>query len=212
MSEQLKSQPIKVSEYFLGCEINITVQLQDFITADGSQAAAFTETPKSDECGAEVTFVGRVRASEKSTGEGNGEPIKRGIDEDAVKAKANSESDVDLGAEAIRPIKTLRYLELEHYPAMTESALLKISRDAVERWSPLSIRVVHRVGRLGVGEPIVLVTVFSQHRKSAFRACEYVMDFLKMDAPFWKKAIYTDGGSQWIEQHARDHDALKEWQ
>ena len=80
-------------------------------------------------------------------------------------------------------------LELEHYPGMTEKALQKIAEQAAERWALQAITIIHRVGRLYGSDQIVLVAVASGHRKESFLACEFIMDYLKNDAPFWKKEI-----------------------
>jgi molybdopterin synthase catalytic subunit len=96
-------------------------------------------------------------------------------------------------------------LELEHYPGMTEASIAAIVRDARTRWQLGSVRVIHRVGRLAPGDQIVLVGVSSAHRREAFAACEFIMDYLKTRAPIWKKEIGT-GAACWVE--SRDSDAL----
>ena len=96
---------------------------------------------------------------------------------------------------------------LEHYPGMTEKALEEIVAEAQERWSLLGMRVVHRVGELRPLDPIVLVAVAAAHRGEAFQACEFVIDYLKTRAPFWKKER-TATGERWVE--ARDGDAEAE--
>jgi len=98
----------------------------------------------------------------------------------------------------------IRGMVLEHYPGMTEQALAKIAREAEERWDLLDVTVIHRVGRLEPGARIVLVAVASTHRGDAFAACEFIMDFLKTRAPFWKKES-TAEGERWV--CARDSDA-----
>ncbi len=97
-------------------------------------------------------------------------------------------------------------LWLEHYPAMTEKVLREIIEQAQHRWPILKVSVVHRVGQLQPGDHIVFVGVASQHRKAAFHACEFIMDFLKTEAPFWKKE-----GSQWVEAKHQDQIAADEW-
>ncbi|MGB5727905.1 MAG: molybdenum cofactor biosynthesis protein MoaE, partial [Thiogranum sp.] len=89
---------------------------------------------------------------------------------------------------------------LEHYPGMTESYLEKISRDAVQRWDLMDSLIVHRVGELLPGEPIVLVAVWSMHRKAAFEASRYLMEELKSKAPFWKKEQLREG-ARWVERN-----------
>lgn len=103
-------------------------------------------------------------------------------------------------------------LELEHYPGMTEKSLAAIVAEARARW-PLSAALIHhRVGRLALGEPIVLVVTASAHRAAAFAACEFLMDFLKTQAPFWKKEIDADGHSRWVEAKSSDEGAAGRWQ
>ena len=102
-------------------------------------------------------------------------------------------------------------MTLEHYPGMTERALEDICDEALGRWDLLDLRVVHRVGELEPGEPIVLVAVSSAHRGEAFAACEFVMDYLKTKAPFWKKEE-TPGGPRWVEARASDDDAAARWE
>ncbi|TVP59706.1 MAG: molybdopterin synthase catalytic subunit MoaE [Halomonadaceae bacterium] len=102
-------------------------------------------------------------------------------------------------------------LFLEHYPGMTEAAIENILRDAHERWPLQGVRVIHRVGTLQPGERIVFVGVASSHRKEAFAACEFIMDYLKTGAPFWKKEI-TAQGEHWVEQKASDQSASQRWQ
>jgi molybdopterin synthase catalytic subunit len=99
---------------------------------------------------------------------------------------------------------------LEHYPGMTEKALERIIHEATSRWDLEDIRIVHRVGELRPQDPIVLVAVASRHRDAAFRACEFVIDYLKTRAPFWKKEISSQGG-HWVEARASDDDATGRW-
>jgi len=100
---------------------------------------------------------------------------------------------------------------LEHYPGMTEKAIEAIVGEARGRWQLLAVQVVHRVGRLRPGEPIVLVVVASSHRRDAFEACEFVMDYLKTRAPFWKREA-TPEGARWVDARASDGEALERWQ
>lgn len=105
---------------------------------------------------------------------------------------------------------TVTAMTLEHYPGMTERALADIAAEAAARWPLAAIRIVHRVGRLLPGEPIVLVAVASRHRGDAFRACEMLIDFLKTRAPFWKQEE-TDGGTRWVDARAGDDAAARRW-
>jgi len=94
-------------------------------------------------------------------------------------------------------------LTLEHYPGMAEAEITRHAQTAMSRWELAGIRVIHRVGRIAPGENIVLVVTASKHRQAAFEAAEFLMDYLKSNAPFWKRAEAAHGAS-WIE--ARDHD------
>jgi molybdopterin synthase catalytic subunit len=101
-------------------------------------------------------------------------------------------------------------MTLEHYPGMTERALEKIVAQARARWDILDVLVVHRVGRLRPLDQIVLVAVAGAHRGEAFAACEFVMDYLKTQAPFWKKE-QTAEGARWVEARAADDQAAERW-
>ncbi|MDX1489954.1 MAG: molybdopterin synthase catalytic subunit MoaE [Pseudohongiellaceae bacterium] len=101
-------------------------------------------------------------------------------------------------------------LTLEHYPGMTEKALESIVNDAKERWDVLAAEVVHRVGELKASDQIVFVGVASTHRGDAFAAAEFIMDFLKSRAPFWKKQN-TSAGEYWVEAREQDEEALSRW-
>lgn len=101
-------------------------------------------------------------------------------------------------------------LTLEHYPGMTERSIEAIAATACERWQVLDLVVIHRVGRLSVGEQIVFVGVSSSHRPDAFAACEFVMDYLKTDAVFWK--LEEDGGGRrWIDSTDSDRNRQQRW-
>lgn len=101
-------------------------------------------------------------------------------------------------------------LFLEHYPGMTEKALLKIVAEAQDRWPLLNAEVVHRIGELAPGEPIVFVACASAHRQAAFQACEFIMDYLKTRAPFWKKET-TPEGARWVEGRQSDQASAERW-
>ena len=102
-------------------------------------------------------------------------------------------------------------MTLEHYPGMTEKALNEIVTRAGERWELLGVRVIHRVGHLMPGDQIVLVVVSSPHRGNAFSACEFIMDYLKTQAPFWKKESTVEG-SRWVDARVSDDQAMSKWQ
>ena len=102
-------------------------------------------------------------------------------------------------------------LELEHYPGMTQAALQDIAARATDRWNLLDCLVIHRHGRLAVGEAIMMVATAARHRAEAFQAAEYLMDYLKSRAPFWKREIGQDGAGAWVEAKDSDEDALSRW-
>lgn len=104
----------------------------------------------------------------------------------------------------------LESMTLEHYPGMTEASLAAIGREAAERWSIEASLVIHRIGELRPGDQIVLVVVLSRHRGDAFAACEFVMDYLKTRAPFWKKER-TAEGDRWVEARDSDNVAAGRW-
>ena len=101
-------------------------------------------------------------------------------------------------------------MTLEHYPGMTEKALEAIVDEAAGRWSLQGVRVIHRFGRLLPGERIVFVGVASSHRGDAFAACEFIMDYLKTRAPFWKKED-TPAGGRWVDAREADDSAAARW-
>jgi molybdopterin synthase catalytic subunit len=101
-------------------------------------------------------------------------------------------------------------MTLEHYPGMTEKALTAIAEEAARRWSLDGVRVLHRVGALAPQDPIVLVAVSSAHRGDAFRACEFLIDYLKTRAPFWKQETIPSG-DRWVEARETDGAAAGRW-
>lgn len=102
-------------------------------------------------------------------------------------------------------------LTLEHYPGMTEAVLNQIAVEARERWPLNKVTIIHRVGTMALGEQIVFIGVTSAHRKAAFAACEFLIDFLKTKAPFWKLEA-GDQGKNWVEAKDADEQAAKMWQ
>ncbi|MBI0435621.1 molybdenum cofactor biosynthesis protein MoaE [Roseomonas sp. KE0001] len=102
-------------------------------------------------------------------------------------------------------------LVLEHYPGMTERALAAIAAEAEARWPLTGCTVVHRVGRILPGEPIVLVLAASAHRAAALEACAFLIDWLKTRAPFWKREEFADGRERWVEARAGDDAAAARW-
>jgi len=101
-------------------------------------------------------------------------------------------------------------MELEHYPGMTEQALAEIELAAAKRWSLSASRVIHRYGNLKIGAQIMMVATASPHRKDAFEAAEFLMDYLKTDAPFWKKEHFKDS-TKWVDSKAADDAAKDRW-
>lgn len=105
----------------------------------------------------------------------------------------------------------LETLVLEHYPGMTEAAMRAIAERAARRWDLLAVTLRHRVGRLRVGEPIVLVLAASAHRDAALSATRFLIDWLKTDAPFWKREEFRDGRRQWVAARESDRTAREAW-
>jgi len=104
----------------------------------------------------------------------------------------------------------LQAMEIEHYPGMTERAIKAIADEAAQRWSLADVLVIHRHGRLAPGAPIMMVATAAPHRKDAFEAAEFLMDYLKSRAPFWKKEI-TAEGADWVAAKEADEEALNRW-
>jgi molybdopterin synthase catalytic subunit len=139
-------------------------------------------------------------------------PFDLGAEADAV-AKGATEMGAVVtftGVVRDRPGGGLQAMEIEHYPGMTEKALTKIAQDAVDRWSLGDVLVIHRHGALTPGERIMMVATAAPHRVDAFEAAEFLMDYLKSRAPFWKKEIMADG-SEWVAAKDEDEAALTRW-
>jgi molybdopterin synthase catalytic subunit len=105
----------------------------------------------------------------------------------------------------------LAAMTLEHYPGMTERAIGRIAAEACARWLLTGCTVVHRVGRLVPGDPIVLVLTASAHRAAALESCAFLIDWLKTGAPFWKREEFTDGRERWVEAKTADDEAAARW-
>lgn len=103
-------------------------------------------------------------------------------------------------------------MTLEHYPGMTEAELEAISKEAQSRWPLLGTTIIHRIGALNPGDNIVLVITLSAHRHAAFEAADFLMDYLKSKAPFWKKETSPTGNASWVDARDSDHKALSRWQ
>ncbi|MES2497880.1 MAG: molybdenum cofactor biosynthesis protein MoaE [Pseudomonadota bacterium] len=137
-------------------------------------------------------------------------------------------ADVDVGAElarlevlggggvasftgVVRGGGGLQALELEHHPGMTEAMMTRIAEEAAARWPLLGVTAIHRHGRMLPGQRIVLVAAASPHRAAALEATNFLIDWLKTRAPFWKKEHFADGTSRWVEARAEDDDAAARW-
>lgn len=135
----------------------------------------------------------------------------------AAEAAAFADGRHDMGAVVtftgiVRDVATgdLQAMEIEHYPGMTEKALTAIAEEARERWSLGDVLVIHRYGRLRPAEKIMMVATAARHRKDAFEAAEFLMDYLKSRAPFWKKEHAGDGAG-WVAARDEDEAALGRW-
>lgn len=104
----------------------------------------------------------------------------------------------------------VRALFLDHFPGVAERAIRGAAAEAQKRWPLLALRIVHRIGETPVGEPVVLVATAAAHRRPAFEACDFLMDYLKTDAPFWKKEI-SGAGEVWIEPRGEDYSDRARW-
>lgn len=105
---------------------------------------------------------------------------------------------------------TLEHMEIEHYPGMCEAEITKIAEEAATRWSLTDCLVIHRYGQLRPGDQIMMVATAARHRVEAFEAAEYLMDYLKSRAPFWKKEV-TREGADWVAAKDADEEALNRW-
>lgn len=170
--------------------MSVSVQEADFDA--GAEIAALSAGR--DDVGAVASFVGLVRA-DKTASATVMPPAQPG---------AVSPADGAGGTAAVKA------MTLEHYPGMTEKALQEIVVQAEDRWQLLGVRVIHRVGRLVPGDRIVFVAVASSHRGDAFAACEFIMDYLKTRAPFWKKEETPQGG-RWVDACESDDAAAGRW-
>ncbi|MBQ8828940.1 MAG: molybdenum cofactor biosynthesis protein MoaE [Burkholderiaceae bacterium] len=110
----------------------------------------------------------------------------------------------------INDSENVKSMTLEYYPGMTEKSIEKIVKTACERWNIEDVTVIHRVGKLQVTDQIVLIGVSCLHRKEAFDACEYIIDFLKTEAPFWKQEE-LERGKRWVEAHMEDEMCRNNW-
>ncbi|UIP27107.1 molybdopterin synthase catalytic subunit MoaE [Photobacterium sp. TLY01] len=145
----------------------------------------------------------RVQAENFSVAE-EYEALAGGNQAGAVVTFVGKVRDMNLG-------ESVSSLTLEHYPGMTEKSLLSIVEQAKSRWPVLAATVIHRIGELTAGDQIVFVGVSSAHRGAAFQACEFIMDYLKTEAPFWKKEV-REGETTWVDARETDQQARQRWQ
>ena len=140
------------------------------------------------------------------------------ISDDPISTEAALAGLSDLGGGAVssftgisRDDGGVTAIELEHYPGMTESSLMRLIDEAFARWALLGAAIVHRIGRVAVGEPVVVVGAASRHRADALEATAFLIDRLKTDAPFWKKEHYADGTSVWVDAKSSDDERSSRW-
>lgn len=105
----------------------------------------------------------------------------------------------------------ITHLYIQHYPQVTENEISRIVDEAAARWDISAVRVIHRVGELSAADAIVLVITCARHRKDAFAAAEFIMDYLKTQAPFWKREHFVDGSTKWVEAKHTDAQAAERW-
>ncbi|PIL21680.1 molybdenum cofactor biosynthesis protein MoaE [Puniceibacterium antarcticum] len=138
-------------------------------------------------------------------------PFDLGAESDAFAAGRHDMGAVVTFTGVVRDVNDqLDVMEIEHYPGMTEKALTKIATEAMQRWSLGDVLVIHRFGRLAPGDRIMMVATAAPHRRDAFEAADFLMDYLKSRAPFWKKEHGKDGTS-WVAAKDEDEDALSRW-
>lgn len=138
-------------------------------------------------------------------------PFDLGAEAAAFAARCRSSGAIVTFTGVVRDVAGgLKVMEIEHYPGMTEAALQAIAREAADRWSLEDVLVIHRHGALAAQDMIMMVATAAPHRAHAFEAAEFLMDYLKSRAPFWKREITADGAA-WVEARDTDEDALKRW-
>ena len=141
------------------------------------------------------------------------EPFDFGVEAEAFATGAGGAGAVVTFTGVVREADSgaMAVMEIEHYPGMTEKALEKIASEAIARWDLTDALVIHRHGRLVPGDQIMMVATAARHRVAAFEAAEYLMDYLKSRAPFWKKEILQNGAEDWVAAKSADEDALRRW-
>jgi molybdopterin synthase catalytic subunit len=138
------------------------------------------------------------------------DPFEMGRELDAFSTGRSHDGAVVTFSGLVRDTDGLTAMEIEHYPGMTERAIGKIAAEAVARWGLSDVLVIHRYGRLVPGEAIMMVATLSRHRQAAFEAAEFLMDYLKSRAPFWKKE-YRGEATGWVDAKDEDEAALDRW-
>ncbi|MDZ7711113.1 MAG: molybdenum cofactor biosynthesis protein MoaE [Roseovarius sp.] len=139
------------------------------------------------------------------------EPFDLGAEANAFAARQSGMGAVVTFTGIVRDVSgSLDAMEIEHYPGMTERALAKIAEEAASRWQIGDALILHRYGRLAADETIMMVATAARHRADAFQAAEFLMDYLKSRAPFWKKEV-TGAGEGWVAARDEDEDALSRW-
>jgi len=138
------------------------------------------------------------------------EPFDAGAETDALGAGRPDVGAVATFIGRVRRDESLLAMTLEHYPGMTERVIAAIEEEALERWQLIDTSIVHRYGRMTLGEGIVFVGVAASHRQAAFEAASYLMDQVKTRAPFWKKE-HRASGDRWVEAKADDDEAAARW-
>jgi molybdopterin synthase catalytic subunit len=142
------------------------------------------------------------------------EPIDLAAETERLQAMAEGIGGIGCFLGIVRPGEgsaAISAMTLEHYPAMTEAAIGKVALEAESRWPLLGCRIIHRVGRISVGEGIVLVLTASRHRQAALEATAFLIDWLKVGAPFWKLEHRLSGEDHWVEARAEDDVAIARW-
>ena len=139
-------------------------------------------------------------------------PFDLGVEANAFAAKQSGMGALVTFTGIVRDLNDggLDAMEIEHYPGMTEKAIEKIAREALSRWNLGDILIIHRYGRLQPDEVIMMVATSAPHRADAFQGAEFLMDFLKSRAPFWKKEVSGDSAG-WVAAKDEDEDALSRW-
>ena len=142
------------------------------------------------------------------------QPFSLGEEESRLRAQAHNAGALVAFQGMVREFdhaQSLRALFLEHYDGVTESEIERIIDEAAARWPLSAVQVIHRVGLLNASEPIVLIMVCAEHRAEAFSAAQFIMDYLKIQAPFWKREHHADGSETWVETKASDQQASERW-